>query len=192
MLTCPDKKVLTPPEYIIEKKVLTTPNRFTNSKYEEVVRAVIALYDGKSSEEAKNLAACMLRLAGHDFMDFRDNNGVLSGGADGCVNFNDADNMGLEACLVASNIQSVYETFCYEVSLADFVVISAEALMTRTASKYNSADPFAAGTLGEKFRNRFRHGRTTLETCPDNLGFMPDGEKGCDHLQSIFISHIYK
>lgn len=72
------------------------------------MRAVIALYDGKSSADGKNMAACILRLAGHDFMDFRDNNGALTGGSDGCVNFNDADNAGLQACLDASGINSVY------------------------------------------------------------------------------------
>lgn len=83
VLTCPSNKVL------------TTPNTFTQTTYTDIVTAVIALYDGKGSADAKNFAACILRLAGHDFMDFRDNNGVLSGGADGCINFNDADNMGL-------------------------------------------------------------------------------------------------
>lgn len=64
--------------------------------------------------------------------------------------------------------------------------------MTRTATDYNSGNPFASGTLGQKFRDRFRAGRTTVETCPDNVGLMPDAEQGCDHLQSIFIQHIYK
>ena len=59
------------------------------------MNAVIALYDSKASADGRNLAACILRLAGHDFMDFRNNDGVTSGGADGCINFNDADNMGL-------------------------------------------------------------------------------------------------
>lgn len=63
--------------------------------------------------------------------------------------------------------------------------------MTRTATGYNSANPFAAGTLGEKFRNRFRAGRTTRDTCPENVGLMPDAEEGCNHLESIFVNQIY-
>jgi hypothetical protein len=46
-----------------------------------------------------NLAACIIRLSGHDLMDFRNNSGVVTGGADGCVNFNDPDNAGLSNCL---------------------------------------------------------------------------------------------
>jgi hypothetical protein len=42
-----------------------------------------------------NLAACLIRLSGHDLMDYRNYNGRISGGADGCVNFKDPDNMGL-------------------------------------------------------------------------------------------------
>ena len=40
-------------------------------------------------------AGCVLRLAGHDFMDFDGE----KGGADGCLDFADQDNAGLQACL---------------------------------------------------------------------------------------------
>ena len=36
----------------------------------------------------------MLRLAGHDFMDFRTDE-KKKGGSDGCINFEDPDNKGL-------------------------------------------------------------------------------------------------
>lgn len=42
-----------------------------------------------------SLAACIIRLSGHDLMDFRNYSGVVTGGPDGCVNFNDPDNAGL-------------------------------------------------------------------------------------------------
>ena len=74
----------------------------------------------------------MLRLAGHDFMDF--DNSV--GGSDGCVNFEDPDNMGLAQCVSASDIIKVYDEFCGSISLADFVVIAAEAITARTSSTW--------------------------------------------------------
>ena len=40
---------------------------------------------------------CLLRLSGHDFMDFRSNAG--RGGSDGCINFEDEDNKGLIQCV---------------------------------------------------------------------------------------------
>ena len=45
-----------------------------------------------------NSAACWVRLAGHDFMDFRRGAEGMedsTGGPDGCINFRDPDNMGL-------------------------------------------------------------------------------------------------
>jgi hypothetical protein len=107
------------------------------------------------------------------------------------VNFNDPDNAGLATCLNASGINSVYETYCDQISLADFIVLAAEALTARTATDYNSGSPFTTGTLAQKYRDRFRAGRTTTETCPSNSGLMPDANTGCDHVEDIFIDHVY-
>lgn len=51
---------------------------------------MITGYD-KSSNPTQ-YAACLLRFAGHDFMDYRKSKG---GGSDGCVDFSDPDNKGL-------------------------------------------------------------------------------------------------
>jgi hypothetical protein len=61
---------------------------------------LISIYDSLNDANLQmNLAACIVRLSGHDLMDFRNNSGVVTGGADGCVNFNDPDNAGLSNCL---------------------------------------------------------------------------------------------
>jgi len=39
-------------------------------------------------------AGCLVRLVGHDIMDFRIGTDNI-GGSDGCVNFKDGDNLGL-------------------------------------------------------------------------------------------------
>jgi hypothetical protein len=45
-------------------------------------------------------AGCLVRAAGHDFMDFRINaDNTTSGGMDGCINFLDGDNAGLQSCI---------------------------------------------------------------------------------------------
>jgi len=59
-----------------------------------------------------------------------------SGGNDGCVNFHDKDNMGLVDCIQKTNIVSAYDEYCGVVSLADFIVIAAEATMARTSTSY--------------------------------------------------------
>lgn len=114
------------------------------------------------------------------------------GGADGCVNFADDDNSGIHTCIANSGIEAVYQKHCDLVSLADFIVIAAEAVMGRTATSYNKDSYFKDGTLARGFRDRFAAGRTTKETCPSNLGFMPDAEFGCDHVNRLFTTHIFK
>jgi hypothetical protein len=72
---------------------------------------------------------CILRAASHDFMGFKGS----FGGSDGCFAEDTADNAGLHECLVTgtngSKLIDVYQEFCNQVSLADFLVISAEAVM---------------------------------------------------------------
>jgi len=68
----------------------------TFADYEVVVDAVNKLYDAAEGDQ-HSMAGCLARLAGHDFMDFRvggDGNGSR-GGADGCIDFEDKDNVGL-------------------------------------------------------------------------------------------------
>lgn len=120
------------------------------------------------------------------------NAAVESGGSDGCVNFKDPDNAGLAGCLDWTNINSIYGQWCSKISLADFMVVAGEAMAGSLAVDYNKEDPFKDGTLLSKFRDQFGFGRVTKETCPDNEGRMPNPEKGCDDLKSIFVQHIYK
>jgi len=46
-----------------------------------------------------------------------------TGGSDGCLNFNDADNKGLPECLTSNNAAVQYSNHCTTISLADYVVI---------------------------------------------------------------------
>lgn len=96
-------------------------------------------------------------------MDYRKATG---GGSDGCVDFSDADNKGLQECLLAAEIPDIYSQNCEKVSLADFVVIAAEAAMGRTSPDYNSTDHFAEDTLLDTFKENFLVGRETSATCP--------------------------
>merc|ERR1711972_978061 len=67
-------------------------------------------------------AGCVVRLIGHDFMDF---DGV-GGGSDACLDLADAENNGLSKCLVegehGASLNDVYGKHCTSVSLADFLV----------------------------------------------------------------------
>jgi len=58
ILTCPSGQ-----------KVLKTVEDFANEEYEAVVESVNELYD--DTADKAEFAGCLVRLAGHDLMDFR-------------------------------------------------------------------------------------------------------------------------
>jgi len=64
--------------------------------------------------------------------------------------------------------------------------------MGRTAKSYKEDNEYAPGTLARAFRDQFRAGRTTVESCSWNTGLMPDPEAGCDDVMSLFGSHVFK
>ena len=145
------------------KTLTTNTTTFSSDLYSTIALEVFAQYDGAADKAA--YAACIVRLAGHDFMDYRKGDAAAgtsdTGGSDGCVNFNDPDNAGLVACLAATDLASVYDNHCDAVSLADFIVIASEAAMSRTSTFFDGNNTFGNGTLEAKFRNRFKSGRTT-------------------------------
>lgn len=84
---------------------MRTADNFTFKEYEDIAESVNELYE--DAEDKNAFAGCLVRLAGHDMMDFRyvfkknsdgtDSRRVINkiGGSDGCINFNDKDNRGL-------------------------------------------------------------------------------------------------
>lgn len=144
-----------------------------------------------ANSDQKAFAGCLVRLAGHDFMDYRNNSGTVSGGSDGCVNFEDPDNKGLVECLTASGVASAYNDYCDHLSLADFIVVASEAVIIRTHSGYSATNTFGDRTVGARFAGRFKAGRNTTAQCPNNVGLMPKAQDGCGELKSIFLDHIY-
>lgn len=138
---------------------------FTSQDYMDIAESVNQKYD--EADDKNSFAGCLVRLAGHDLMDFRYTFGTKKdgtpnksaieqkGGVDGCVNFNDKDNKGLVECLQETEIIDAYDEHCGVVSLADFIVIAAEATMARTSNSYNEQDDYADGTLAKVFRDQF-------------------------------------
>ena len=174
---------------------------FSTDDYDAIVDSVIELYEAEDDEvtDGSNpraaFAGCLMRLVGHDFMDFRhQTDGSTTGGADACINFEDGDNKGLPQCIAAFNLASAYQPVCGRVSLADFLVIAGEAVMGRTATPpvlYNEDDYYAEGTLAKSFRDGFKFGRITNQECDEPKGLMPNPEDGCKGLVDIFNTHIY-
>jgi len=134
-----------------------------------------------------NVFACVLRLAGHDFMDF---DGQTAGGSDGCMDLTVEDNDPNKHLLCLEGIRpsliDVYLQFQFQVSFADFVVIAAETVMAESSN-----DP----TLGQRFKANFQWGRITAMTCPSvkrNIGNqpLPDPGRACAANEETFIKNL--
>eukprot|EP00434_Breviolum_minutum_P004822 symbB.v1.2.004251.t2/scaffold241.1/size254724/6 len=132
-------------------------------------------------------AGCVLRMAGHDFMDFA--NG--QGGSDACTDMEDPENAGLPECLSAGehgkSLQDVYHQICHMVSLADFLVIAAEAVIASTRARHEAA---TAGAPSLDLRSRFKFGRQTASSCSFAVGRLPDPERGCVAVDETFVQRM--
>jgi len=159
--------------------------------YDKVKRSVIRMYDSLSSSCSKDsceqgdFAGAVLRMAGHDFMDW--NSKARSGGSDGCVDFEDDDNLGLKPTLCGegefkkgATLNQAYKNFCSEVSYADFLVIAAEAVMIRTRLDYVSKTRTSPSLSFD-----FKFGRTTAASCTDAAA-LPNPVDGCDAVDEVF------
>eukprot|EP00927_Polykrikos_kofoidii_P038076 TRINITY_DN3234_c0_g1_i1.p1 TRINITY_DN3234_c0_g1~~TRINITY_DN3234_c0_g1_i1.p1 ORF type:complete len:493 (-),score=75.59 TRINITY_DN3234_c0_g1_i1:130-1572(-) len=170
--------------------VLTTPT-MTFAMYDTVAASVAASLVGIPSQctavscPQADWAGCVLRMAGHDFMDFA--NG--EGGSDACTDIAESDNAGLQACLLdgehGASLHSTYQLYCTQVSLADFLVIAAESVMTVTRSFWTMSNP-SAPTID--FRSGFKFGRTTATACPFAEGRLPNPENGCSAVETTFLN----
>eukprot|EP00966_Prymnesium_polylepis_P078262 1814404-Prymnesium_polylepis.1 len=181
-------------------QILTCPTAQHNlatgtdeSLYQNIVTAVWEHFsqEGRTAQEKQDYAGCILRTAGHDFMDFRwTHDGSATGGSDGCINFHDPDNMGIPQCLERFGFAYVYHDFCAQVSLGDFFVVAAEAAMAITSPTYKP-ESFAMGTLAQKFMTVFSFGRPVNAECAEHDKLMPNPEEGCADLKRVFVDHVY-
>ena len=98
--------------------ISTTDSSANEETYKNIVADIVQKYEAitdavqDNSNPRAKFAACLVRFAGHDFMDFRIDSTSTSGGADGCMAFSDGDNFGLTDCILDTDIVSVYQNYC--------------------------------------------------------------------------------
>jgi len=173
----------------------TTCATLQPNAYQRIVAKMSQLYEGLpeacTEQECKraDFVGCVLRFAGHDFMDF--DPFQQTGGSDGCLDFNDPDNKGLMPCLVGegehgagATLQAAYADFCEEVSLADFVVLSAEALILRSRPDWTRP----GGRQDLDLELGFRFGRPTSGVCWP--GTLPNPEDSCQAVEANFVNAL--
>ena len=117
-------------------------------------------------------------------MDYRPDDPNV-GGSDGCIHFDDPDNKGIPECVQKFGINKLYQNWNDKVSIADFLVIIAEAAIGRVATDnyavpYDKENYFREDTLAQYLRDTFKFGRETASTCDWNTGRMPNPEHSCE------------
>lgn len=136
-----------------------------------------------------HFGGCVLRMCGHDFMDFID--GV--GGNDACTDMDEPDNAGLMACLREGqeeygdsdlSMYRIYQDFCTEVSLADFIVIAAQAVMAHLSGPNGMA-------MRRGFKNGFKFGRITRDAdCVMPHHILPNPDNSCNDVERVFVNNM--
>jgi len=120
-------------------------------------------------------------------MDYRDG----EGGSDGCIDFHDGDNAGLAECIHTGDhgvaLADAYVDFCTSISLADYFVIAAEAVMKLSRAHVLADDPTRAEI---DFRSRFKWGRTTAMSCELAEGRLPNPENSCSAVEETFVDSM--
>jgi len=186
-----------PHELMCHTGVVTTTKTSarTGATYDAVVESVQKLIGGLSDScndaacPRGEFSACILRMAGHDFMDFNKETGF--GGSDGCIDFDDQDNKGLKPCLFTGengvHLNDAYVKHRKDVSLADFLVIAGEAAMAfqrhaRTVGKDKQQ-------LKDVFKKQFNWGRTTRKTCQNQV-HLPLPQTSCAANEKTFIKAL--
>jgi len=180
-------------------EIAYTTQCMTTSTYDLILDRIRTVMDdeldaacGAEHCEQADWAGCVLRMAGHDFMDYKDG----QGGADACTDMSDPDNGGLAACLSQGefgfSLNSIYPEFCETVSLADFVVIAAQAVMSHSATPGRPQ-----GSLGGELKQNFRFGRTTLtgDACKSATHWhenplLPNPAGGCSEVDRVFVTNM--
>lgn len=146
--------------------------------------ALLALPCNGASCPSADVSGCILRFAGHDFMDFLGTHDE-QGGSDGCVDLDHPDNAGLLKCFgpggeCGFSIAEHYAPFCGKLSLADFIVISAEVTMQTMSPEDSPA------SNSNFFKAGFQFGRTTSLQCPESGARMPAADQACGPVEQTF------
>ena len=150
---------------------------FSDQQYEALVTEIIQ--HQHTTDDKSKYAGCVLRLAGRDLMDYRKGGkGPGTGGSDGCIDFEDPNNAGLPTCLVWTDLPGIYDKWCDQISLADFIVVAAEAVAGSLSPDYNANHKFNTDTLLARFKYQFEFGRKSVDECPSESSLTVDVNNG--------------
>mmetsp|Transcript_34571 Transcript_34571/g.74986 ORF Transcript_34571/g.74986 Transcript_34571/m.74986 type:complete len:642 (-) Transcript_34571:215-2140(-) len=185
----------------LQQETASAGGCFTRAIYENITVDIKLLSDGMAeifddtSRDQGHFMGGIVRLAAHDFMDY-DPSQELVLGMDGCIDWDAADNAGLETiwcdnhgvCPLRALYDDVYAPL--NVGRADFWVAAANAVISIASL------PWTDTTGQNSYSNLelpFRYGRVDREDCSpptvDSASRLP-GAQGCSEVKRTFIDQM--
>ena len=140
---------------------------------EDVASLAAAFLD---NESRSHFLGGIVRLAAHDFLDYNINDN--SYGPDGCVDFSNPSNAGLDTIWCdGCDLTQVYNNNYSHISKADFWVAAANAVIRQTSSG------------GLNLKDSFVWGRVDQSSCPDSAPRLP-AATGCSEVEDVFLNRL--
>lgn len=128
------------------------------------------------NESRSHFLGGIVRLAAHDFLDFNTNDSTY--GPDGCIDFANQSNAGLEEIWCAGcELTRVYEGSYTHISKADFWIAAANAVIRQTSSD------------GLNLKDSFVWGRVDNDSCPDSAARLP-AATSCNEVEDALINRL--
>ena len=151
----------------------------TTSSYDAIdtdVAAIAALFP--DNESKSHFLGGIVRLAAHDFLDYNVSDQTTPYGPDGCIDFNDQANAGLEEIWCTDcDLTTVYLESYSHISRADFWVAAANAVIRQTSND------------GLNLKSTFTWGRIDNEECPSSAARLPEAT-GCSEVEEVFLNRL--
>lgn len=151
----------------------------TTSSYDAIdtdVAAIAALFP--DNESKSHFLGGIVRLAAHDFLDYNVSDQTTPYGPDGCIDFNDQANAGLEDIWCTDcDLTTVYLESYSHISRADFWVAAANAVIRQTSND------------GLNLKSTFTWGRIDNEECPSSAARLPEAT-GCSEVEEVFLNRL--
>jgi hypothetical protein len=151
----------------------------TLTSYDDIDADIASLAAAFTTNESKShFLGGIVRLAAHDFLDYDKNDESTPYGPDGCVDFTNPSNAGLEEIWCdGCDLTTVYNDAYSHISRADFWVAAANAVIRQTSND------------GLNLKDSFVWGRVDNDSCPESAARLPQAT-GCGQVEDVFLNKL--
>lgn len=129
-------------------------------------------------ESRSHFLGGVVRLAAHDFLDYNKDDPISPFGSDGCIEFEDSHNAGLEDIwCTGCDLTTLYDETYSHVSKADFWVVAANSVIRQTSSD------------ALNLKDSFVWGRVDNASCQGSALRLPE-TSGCNEVEEVFLTRL--